>query len=531
MKKISPQSSKQWLGRAAAGLASFAGGERLAAVPWVDVSGLPLRRAAPLDHYAGGYEHVLGTSLDVIVQAARPRDALECETRVLGEIERLRRICSTYDSSSEISRVMAGGPVVSSELVELFAAYADWSARTGGLIELNLGGVIDAWRAAAISGRAPDREGLERAARKERAFNVDALGKAFIIDRAVAVAQRYASGGLLNLGGDIRVWGDTAWTIAVADPRNPADNAPPLMRFELRDAAVATSGSYARFFAVGGKRFSHLIDPRTYWPLAVGGGSTVVARDSVTANALSTAASVGGVRTGAELARAEGAAGYIFAESTGHVTAGGLFASPLAAAAAPSASASAPAPSPAAPPVAAASAPGGSGSPAPAPAPVTGFPAGFQVSVPVTLKTHTGARQIYRPYVVVWIENAKREIVRTVAVWGEDSRWQRKLSVWERRLSDTTNIDPARVARATRAPGSYTVTWNGKDDFGVRVPAGVYKICLEICREDGNHVVEAIELNCETEPVTGTFRDTLESAASTISYGPAPAPTTPSSKS
>src|SRR6185369_14320400 len=136
-------------------------------------------------------EGVLGTSLDLVIESARPSDAVACEVALLTEIERLRGKLSTYDPASEISRAMAGGAIESAELAELLDAYATWSARTGGLIEMNLGGVIDAWREAARTGRLPGRGELVAAARCARAWNVDALGKGFIIERAVAVAQRF----------------------------------------------------------------------------------------------------------------------------------------------------------------------------------------------------------------------------------------------------------------------------------------------------------------------------------------------------
>jgi thiamine biosynthesis lipoprotein len=492
MKKISPHQSPRWLAGAAAGLATFTGGERLAAAPWIDVAD-SIRRAAEFDLFRGGFEGVLGTSLDLTIEAPRHADAAECAAGLLGEIERLRRILSTYDPGSEIRRVMAGATVESAELAELLAAYEKWAARTGGLIDVNLGGVIGEWREAARAGRWPERAVLAAAARKAREWNVDALGKGFIIDRAVAVARRLAPGGLLNLGGDIRAWGDTAWEIGVADPRNPADNAPPIARFALREAAVATSGGYARGFTIGGRRFSHLIDPRTQWPLAVGGSATVVAPDAVTANALSTAASIGGAACGAELAKAHGVADYLFVDAAGEATGGGLLAASCEAEAEPEAK------------------------PKPDVAAAAKWPAGFQVNVQVALKTHTGAREVYRPYVAVWIEDEQRQVVRTLTVWGQDERWQRRMGTWWRQIRDVGA--PYSVTRATRAPGAYEVVWNGADDSGRRLPAGNYTVRVEICREHGGHVVAAASIACGAEPVTVTLAETAESAASTISYG------------
>ena len=481
-------------------------------MPWVNLSDLSTQRVAPIDRFTAGYENVLGTSLDLIIEAGRPSDAIECEARLLAEIERLRRIFSTYDPASEISRVMRGAQVESAELDELFSVYGQWNTRTGGLIDLSLGEVVAAWREAARTGRLPDRDALARAARSPLAFNVDALGKGFIIDRAVQVARRVAPGGVINLGGDIRAWGDTAWSVGIADPRNPAENAAPIARFRLHESAAATSGGYARFHTIGGKRFSHLIDPRTYSPVESGGSATVVAADSVTANALSTAATIAGVEQGAALAEAQGARGYFLADGSGRTLGGGQLAGavaavPLSAVEAPGVAALGAAPEP----------------PAAAPADAK-WPENFQVNIQVALKKHAGpSREIYRPYVVVWIQNSKGLLVRTISLWGEDSRWQRKLSTWWRVPREGTE-EPQLTARATRAAGAYTLAWDGKDDFGRRLPAGNYSICVEVCRENGHHIVETAVIACANEPVTVTLRETAETDPSSVSFGAIPRP-------
>jgi hypothetical protein len=58
------------------------------------------------------------------------------------------------------------------------------------------------------------------------------------------------------------------------------------------------------------------------------------------------------------------------------------------------------------------------------------------------------------------------------------------------------------------------------DDFRRPVPAGRYKLSLEICREKGHHVLEEVLLACGADPVTGIWAETAESEAVTLSYGP-----------
>jgi thiamine biosynthesis lipoprotein len=115
-----------------------------------------------------------------------------------------------------------------------------------------------------------------------------------------------ASSGLVEIGGEVRTLGrgegGRKWVVRVHDPRPAADgNAPPLL-LRLADQAVATSGDYARYFSIGGRRYSHLIDPRTGRPVGSVPSVTVVAPDASTADALATGISVLGPRDGVELA-------------------------------------------------------------------------------------------------------------------------------------------------------------------------------------------------------------------------------------
>lgn len=98
---------------------------------------------------------------------------------------------------------------------------------------------------------------------------------------------------VVNLGGNIRVSGRPhprrrTWHVAVRDPGNPSRTVDGAL--ELADGeAVATSGSYERFVEIGGRRYSHIIDPRTGMPVARGGSVSVVAPSAMRADAWSTA--------------------------------------------------------------------------------------------------------------------------------------------------------------------------------------------------------------------------------------------------
>jgi len=467
-----------------------------------------------LGEFSAHFDGVLGTSLDLVLHTLEPATALHCQEEILSEIERLRAILSTYDPASEIRQVMAGAPVRSPELAEVLAAYETWANRTGGAINVNLAHVIAAWKGAENSGVAPTTSALRAALRLPLAYNVDALGKGYIIDRAVAIARCLVPAGLLDIGGDIRVWGNTDWRLGIANPANPAENAAPVATFTLRDAAVATSGGYARQFSIAGQRHSHLISPLTLQPLRPFAAATVIASDALTANALSSAACVLGAVKGAALANIHATAHFISDAFTATVNATKIF---VAAVPAPTAPSQVP-PAPSSP-AASAPSPGAPAAPATtdSPAAQSPWPKDFQVAVNLTLGTNQSGRG-KRAYVALWIVNDKNATVRTVDVWGRQAKYWPELSFWWSDPRNRANF-ALPLTRATRPDGKYTLVWDGKDDKGHPLPQGKYTVVLEINREHASHSKQTVVVNCADAPVDAVLKATSENGDSPVHYG------------
>lgn len=483
-----------------------------------------------LGEFTAHFDGILGTSCDLVLHTLEPAAALHCQEIVLSEIERLRGILSTYDPASEIRRVMAGAPVRSPELAAVLAAYDTWSARTGGAIDINLSQVIAAWKTAGKSGFAPTEAILRTAFSAPRAYNIDALGKGYIIDRAVALARQIVPAGLLDIGGDIRVWGGTNWAIGIADPANPAENVAPVATFTLSDAAVATSGGYARNFTISSQCHSHLISPLDLQPLHPLAAATVVASDCVTANALSSAACVLGSAKGATLAKTFAAAHYINDAFTQQIAATRTFFTSVlvgvdtgqrstpAVVAAPSSTAATGTPAAAISQSGTSSGTTAKPATTDAPAASAPWPKGFQVTVNLNLGTAQTMRGT-RPYVAIWIVNDKNATVRTVDVWGRQPKYWPELTYW---WSDPRNRGnfALNLTRATRPAGKYSVVWDGKDDKGNALPQGQYTVVLEINREHGSHAKQTIVLNCADSAADGVLKATTESGESPVHYGP-----------
>jgi FAD:protein FMN transferase len=424
-------------------------------LPFVD---LPSTLRLEDHHFA--YESVIGTSLDVIVRSASPRVAEGACQTIREEIDRLTHILDTRDPASEISRLEDSHSAchASRELTDVLDAYEYWERRTGGVLSIRCDGA-DAPR------------------------NVDALGKAYIIDRAAAAArQAWPSIDtlLIDIGGDIVVYGRSS-EIAIADPAAPYDNARPMSTIHLRNAAVATSGTYARG--------AHLIDSRNGHSPRTSAAATVVAADAVTANALATMLCLARAEDGLRLVEATpGAEALRVASGVVQRTSGFSFLerpaidAPIAAAQAAS----------------------------------SNWPAGYQVKMTVPL---TSGRSSKRPYVAVWVEDASGNLVRMLALWGTKAKYYSTLSTLSDRLHG--NAGPLRpVTRATRSAGKYELVWDGLDDNRKPVPLGTYRITVETNQEHGTYAKQTATIDVGDSPASATLPATTNFDAVVVQYGP-----------
>ncbi|MBI3820325.1 MAG: DUF2271 domain-containing protein [Planctomycetes bacterium] len=426
------------------------------------------------------HEHILGTSLHLEVRADAAR-AREVETKILAEIERMRGILSTYDPNSEINKLKnAQGPVaVSPELRDVVAACEKWRAASKGAFHPGVAILTDLWRAAEKAGKPPADKDLADAVAKLKTamwkidaekgavtsltslpFTVDALAKGYIIEKAAANA---AGGGLLlEIGGDLRATGTAAFTVAIVNPKTPAENTKPICKVNITNAALATSGGYARGFDIQGKHYSHIFDPRTGRPVEDVLQATVIARDATTADALATILNILKPAEGLALVEQTPGAACLIIDSTEKQYKSREW-SKYAAGDGEAASASA-------------------------------WKGGGELAVELDIQQpetaqNKGKKGGYRrPYVAVWVETPDETPVKTLCLWMQKPKWIEDLKRWSH-FYKSRRDDVQTVTRATRAPGHYELTWDGRNDAGDAVPFGKYTIYVEAAREHGTYQI------------------------------------------
>lgn len=295
----------------------------------------PPRSTRPISGFEFG---AMASACEVrIAGESQPRVAQAAQAAI-DEVRRIEQKYSRYRADSIVSIINAaagdGSAVgVDDETAQLLDFAAQLFDASGGLFDITSGVLRRAWDFRA--GRVPGPETLQpllaligwgdvrwvdqAIALPKAGMEIDfgGFGKEYAADRAHAVLVAHGiRHGFVNLGGDIRVVGaqpdGTPWRIGVQHPRN-ADAT--VASVELTEGALATSGDYERFFERDGRRYCHILDPNTGWPVGAWQSISVRAPVCVAAGALSTIAML--KRDGALDFLSEQGASYLAIDATG----------------------------------------------------------------------------------------------------------------------------------------------------------------------------------------------------------------------
>lgn len=260
---------------------------------------------------------VMGTdcTMAAVVRTGERLRAEQALDKAEAELRLVEARMSIWLEASEISRFNAAGAGeevnLSPEILSVLRAAREAAIETKGAFDATCGPVIQLWRAAGRRGVAPTEqetaaargasswdaiELTERGAIKRSAgvwVDLGGIAKGYGIDRATqALRAAEIAGGMVDVGGDLRCFGrppqGDRWVVEVRSPFGEGT----LGELAVEEGAVCTSGNYARFTTIEGKRYSHIIDPRMGCPADAAPSATVVAGDALTADVWATALSV-----------------------------------------------------------------------------------------------------------------------------------------------------------------------------------------------------------------------------------------------
>lgn len=274
------------------------------------------------------------------IEATRPRGWSEVGVRrllsdALAEAGRIEAMMSEFRSDSAVGLLNshAGGPAVRlpDELAALLHRAVELGRASEGAFDPTWRTLAAAWPLTDPAFRLPDPDtvrrlragvgldGLElsglhaRLARPGMAVGLGGIAKGYGVDRAAAVLEREGLRDyLIDGGGDLRVRGRRAgrpWRLGIRDPRGGPERL--LGTLEVKGGALVTSGDYERYRTLGGRRYHHILDPRTGWPAPAVRQVTVAASSADEADALATAAFVLGPQAGLDLLARRGAEGLV----------------------------------------------------------------------------------------------------------------------------------------------------------------------------------------------------------------------------
>lgn len=256
----------------------------------------------------------MGTEFTVAVYGRDADFLAEAVEQVFREIDRLDQQMSNYKAESELSEInreaASQDVLVEPNLFALLQKSLAFSEETDGAFDITVGPLMKAWGFFRDQGRVPSeaelRQVLERVgyrhvkldpARRTVRFDepgieldLGGIAKGYAVDRAVDILREDGITSALVSGGMSSIYalgappGEKGWKITLRDPFDEKKAADVVY---LRDFSVSTSGDYVRFFKLGGKTYSHIMDPHSGMPVENMLSTTVFAASTTDSDALS----------------------------------------------------------------------------------------------------------------------------------------------------------------------------------------------------------------------------------------------------
>jgi thiamine biosynthesis lipoprotein len=313
---------------------------------------LPMRTVAAAEPAVPGAHLVtrttaaMGTQVSVSVYTDDDEGAERAIAASLDEMARIEAMMTTWRDDSEVSRLNAQAGIapvkLSPETMEVLEMAQKASAWSNGAFDVTFYALRGLWKfdedlerrvpdAAQIQERLPliGWKNLKLDAKKQTAFltkkgmavNLGGIAKGYAVDRMAAILRRAGfNNALVQAGGDLLCAGTKGgrpWSAGIRDPRGAMKDVFALILLE--DHAFSTAGDYERSFLLDGKRYHHILDPRTGRPAMASRSVTVYAKTALLADALDDAIFILGWKRGFEMIEKIPDVGAVVVDADGSV--------------------------------------------------------------------------------------------------------------------------------------------------------------------------------------------------------------------
>ncbi|PIB38967.1 thiamine biosynthesis protein ApbE [Maribacter sp. 4G9] len=267
---------------------------------------------------------LMGSRFDLTVVANDSATANSYMDLAVDEITRIEKLISSWDPNSRTSEINKNAGIkpvkVESELYELIKRAIGISKLTDGAFDISYASMDRIWKFDGSMKTMPSEEEIKSSVAKVGFQNIvldpvaqtvflklpgmkigfGAIGKGYAADKAKQLLMdRGVPAGIINASGDMNTWGKQpdgeSWKVAITNPMNKNKV---FALLPITDGAVVTSGDYERYVTFNGKRYAHIIDPRTGYPSTGIISVTVFAPKAELADALATSVFVMGKEIG-----------------------------------------------------------------------------------------------------------------------------------------------------------------------------------------------------------------------------------------
>lgn len=279
------------------------------------------------------------------------KDSLQAKKhidRVIAEITRIENLISEWKPGTQVSEINRNAGIkpvrVDREVFDLTRRAIAYSEQSQGAFDISIAAMDQVWVFDGSMTEMPSPEAIRKSvekvgyrnivldstnstvylALKDMKIGFGSIGKGYAADKGRELMQSLGvQGGIVNASGDLSAWGvqpdNKPWKIGISNPFKPGKI---LKVFRIKEASVATSGSYEKYAEIDGRRYSHIIDPKTGYPSTGLTSVTVTGPSAEFANALSTSVMVLGEKEGIKLLKQFRDYGYLLITDTGKVIKG-----------------------------------------------------------------------------------------------------------------------------------------------------------------------------------------------------------------